>query len=84
MVPDTWVGLSLGSTGMSSGTDMIQIDGENRVVYDKTSSGYQNPSNDQTDNLTDSYTFTENSSGSLLNVEIRRPLDTGDSNDYLI
>ena len=82
MVPDTWVGLALGSTGMSQGTDMIQIDGGNRVVYDKTSSGYQNPSTDTTDNL--SYTFTENSNGSLLTVEITRALDTGDSNDYLI
>ena len=28
MLKDTWVGLSLGATGMAAGTDMIQIDGD--------------------------------------------------------
>ena len=68
MDADTWVGLSLGSTGMAPNTDMIQVDGANQVVYDKTSSGYQNPSSDSVDNLT--ATFTESSNGSILTVEI--------------
>ena len=75
MEADTWVGLGLGSTGMAANTDMIQIDGANRVVFDKVSSGYQFPSTDTTDNLTS--TFTED--GSLLTVVITRDLDTSDS-----
>ena len=80
MEADTWVGIGLGSTGMATGTDMIQVDGANQVVYDKVSSGYQFPSTDDTDNLTS--TFTEN--GNLLTVVITRDLDTEDSDDYVI
>ena len=39
----SWVGLVLGSTGMSSGSDMIQIDSDNEKVYDMTSAGYRSP-----------------------------------------
>ena len=82
MEKDSWMGLSLGSTGMAPNTDMIQVDGANQVVYDKMSSGYQNPSSDSIDNL--SATFTESGNGNLLFVEISRALDTGDSTDYVI
>ena len=82
MESDTWVGLSLGSPDMAPGTDMIQVDGANQEVYDKTSSGYQNPASDSADNLTS--TFTESSNGSILTVEISRDLDTGDSSDYVV
>ena len=40
---DTWVGLALGSLGMKTGTDMIQIDGDNLKAYDMTSRGYMFP-----------------------------------------
>ena len=40
MQKDTWMGLALGSSGMAVNTDMIQVDGTNKKVYDKTSSGY--------------------------------------------
>ena len=83
MEADTWLGLALGSTGMASGTDMIQIDGANQVVYDKTSSGYQNPSTDSSSADDLSATFTE-VGGDLLTVVITRALDTGDSDDYVV
>ena len=54
---DSWVGLALGAAGMAPGTDLIQIDGANRIVYDKVSAGYQYPTTDYIDNLT--YTFEE-------------------------
>ena len=75
MVSDTWMGIGLGSTGMAENTDMIQIDGANKVVYDKYSSGYQYPSTDTTNHL--EADFVED--GELLTVTISRALDTNDS-----
>ena len=46
MKEDTWVGLALGSLGMKTGTDMIQIDGASQKAYDMTSRGYMFPSLD--------------------------------------
>ena len=84
MDSDTWVGLALGDTGMAPDTDMIQVDGANQIVYDKTSSGYQNPASDAEDNVISTSTFTESSFGNILTVEISRDLDTGDSSDYVV
>ena len=78
---DSWVGLALGQAGMAPGTDMIQIDGANRVAYDKVSAGYQYPSSDTIDNL--EATFTEINE-SWIEVLIKRPLDTEDSQDYVL
>ena len=46
MTTSSWVGLILGDSETSVGADMIQIDGANKVVYDKISAGYQYPSTD--------------------------------------
>ena len=78
---DSWVGLALGAAGMAPGTDIIQIDGANREVYDKVSAGYQYPTTDYINNLT--ATFTEVNE-SWLEVEIKRPLDTEDLQDFVI
>ena len=76
----SWVGLALGATGMATGTDMIQIDGANSAVFDKTSAGYMNPSTDSTDNLTGTFTSIDSSNTSVI---IERALDTGDAADYV-
>ena len=82
MESGTWLGLVLGSSGMASGSDMIQIDGTNEVAYDKVSAGYQYPSTDTTDDLT--VAPFNNLGGGILEVTITRDLDTGDSQDYVI
>ena len=37
MRENTWIGFSIGATGMTSGTDMIQIDGAGQDVFDMVS-----------------------------------------------
>ena len=78
---DSWVGLALGDSGMTPGTDLIQIDGANQLVYDKVSSGYQYPTTDGTGHLTATFTDVGNN---WFEVLIKRPLDTGDSQDYVL
>ena len=71
----------MGDSGMTPGTDLIQIDGANQVVYDKVSSGYQYPTTDGTGHLTATFTDVGNN---WLEVSIKRPLDTGDSQDFVL
>ena len=71
----------MGDSGMTPGTDLIQIDGANQQVYDKVSSGYQYPTTDGTGHLTATFTDVGNN---WLEVSIKRPLDTGDSQDYVL
>ena len=77
----SWVGLSLGSSGMATGTDMIQIDGTAKKAYDKVSSGYQYPSTDTSDDLTATFTDVDSANTYVL---IERDLDTNDAQDYVI
>ena len=77
----SWVGLSLGSSGMDAGTDMIQIDGTAKQAYDKVSLGYQYPKTDAIDSLTSKFTDKDSTNTYVL---IERDLDTNDSQDYVI
>lgn len=81
MVKDTWFGIGFGK-GMGAGTDMIQIDGGANKAYDMVSIGYKAPIKDSVDHLKD-VTFTSGA-GNLLNVEMRRLLDTQDNRDYVL
>ena len=81
MVKDTWFGIGFGS-GMSAGTDMIQIDGGANQAFDMVAEGYGAPIKDEVDHLKD-VTFTSGV-GNLLNVEMRRALDTQDDRDFLL
>ena len=76
METGTWVGLVLGASDMTTGSDMIQIDGTNQVAYDKVSAGFQYPTTDTTDDLT--ATFSDLGAG-IIGVKITRALDTGDA-----
>ena len=70
------MGIVLGDSGMTTGADMIQVDGANQLVYDKISSGYQYPSSDTQQDLTATWTDIGND---VMEVVIERALDTGDS-----
>ena len=72
----SWMGIVLGDSGMTTGADMIQVDGANQLVYDKISSGYQYPSSDTQQDLTATWTDIGND---VMEVVIERALDTGDS-----
>ena len=84
MLKNTWVGLTLGTSGMAVGTDMIQIDGTGQVAFDMTSTGYKAPSLDTKNGLTGNVSFTPISGTNILEVKIKRALDTGDTQDYVL
>ena len=63
---------------------MIQIDGENQVVHDKISAGYQYPSSDTVDHIETSPTWTQDTNDGSLTVTFKRLLDTEDSEDFVI
>ena len=83
MKKSTWVGLAWSDADLTQGTDMWQIDGENFIAYDKISSGqgYAQSSTDGSQDL--DYTFTD-IGNDLLEVVIKRDLDTSDGQDYLL
>ena len=81
MQTGSWVGLTLGDSGMSTNSDMIQIDADNERVYDMTSAGYRSPNTDSSENFV-STTWSTVSGGKK--VDIKRKLDTNDSKDYVI
>ena len=76
MTSSSWLGLVLGNSNMTAGADMIQIDGDNQVVHDKVSAGYQYPSSDTVDHIEASPTWTQDSNDGSLTVTFKRLLDT--------
>lgn len=78
----SWFGLGLGSAKMEPGSDLIQIDGTELKVYDKYSVGKTRPEMDDEQNVVASFKSLPDN---LLEVTLRRALDTGDIvHDYLI
>ena len=75
----SWLGLTLGSGGMTPNSDMIQLDADKQEVHDMTSAGYQAPSKDTTKNLS----ATWSTKGNVKTAVITRKLDTGDAKDYV-
>ena len=73
--------MGLGATGMAENTDMIQIDSEAQIAYDKISVGYRAPASDKNDSLEATFAPMD---GEMVEVTIRRKLDTGDLSDYVL
>ena len=61
MKDNSWLGLVIGSAGMSPGADMIQIkaNGVDSRVYDKFSQGYISPAVDSDNNVDATFRFYE-------------------------
>ena len=78
MKDNSWMGIVIGSSGMSPGSDMIQIkaNGVNSRVYDKFSQGYISPAIDKGKDLASTFRFFE---GGFIRFTIERALDTGDT-----
>ena len=77
-----WVGLTLGSSSMRGGTDMIVYNCADGTVKDMYSRGYTTPALDSKQNIE----VVGESAGSdgTTGVQFRRKLDTGDSDDFLL
>ena len=75
----SWLGLTLGSGGMTPNSDMIQLNGDTEEVLDMTSAGYQAPAKDSTKNLSAKWS----TKGNVKTAVITRKLDTGDAKDYV-
>ena len=87
----SWFGLALGDIGMSPGTDMISFhrgfDGADYDVNDRVSIGYQPPDFDESNDLIQhpgNAIEMDNDSEDKATIFIRRRLDTGDMQDFVI
>uniref|UniRef100_A0A7S3I477 DOMON domain-containing protein n=1 Tax=Favella ehrenbergii TaxID=182087 RepID=A0A7S3I477_9SPIT len=78
----TWMGVGLGTSSMTSSSDMIQIESDAQMAHDMTSRGFRSPLKDNRNNLTHSWAKNEQNGYHV--VTVRRALDTGDENDYVI
>ena len=87
---DSWLGLALGSQGMSAGSDMITFGkypgGAMNFAYaDNVSVGYQPPEKDMSEDLMPhpNNVIEQNADGRST-IFVRRRLDTGDPQDFAI
>ena len=68
---------------MGEGADMISFNGNSLSVTDKHSAGYQYPSADDSQDL-EVILATKVKEGAYAYFQVRRPLDTGDDEDFVV
>ena len=79
---DSYLGIVLGAGGMARGSDMVvfHANGKDSYCSDMTSQGYTKPANDKTKNLSCKHEYKDGE----VHFTVKRKLDTGDSNDFVI
>ena len=79
---DTYMGFSFGAVGMDAGTDIISFNPNTFTVSDKVSIDYQAPVADASQDLTDTGSGAD--SDGTVTLSVKRELDTGDDDDYVV